>query len=499
MYSSVSDQVEATSRQLDRQEMQLRRLSGQAESVSLINQVQPVASPGSSVTTGAGPCVQQAWAAPSTAPGRTTSGAASATSSVLGRQASARVTASPLSRSRRTLQGVTSAPTRPGTLGGRARAATATVAESSGEASQLSRSPSPAHRSRLLASGHNLATGRPRALTSVAFGSTAGIASARSPLGRSGPGTASRQKLEPVGSSVNTSAANVVDGGLARVQSEKTLARSPRAGPRRDSRSPSPGTGRVSPAAPPQRSTRMCGFTGRRADNLLPGRALSPSPSEGSLPTAQRMVSAPTELAFKNAAIRTTKGQAGPTTSARINSTRHSATAPPGRGRPSSSAAIAAAAARQGSPDKGGGAPRVSDAGVVEATPRSHGSHRQRASTEGAVSSTTGPVPEEARSDSEEADDDGAGPQRRKLSAKQYQALVRCAQQVVATSAGGPPAPAASTAVLVQPAVREAQPTALPPRAAWTAPVRSGVRGAGSHHGSTTHLHSSSHIRPAEV
>lgn len=42
--------------------------------------------------------------------------------------------------------------------------------------------------------------------------------------------------------------------------------------------------------------------------------------------------------------------------------------------------------------------------------------------------------------DSAEDDDDLSGPRRRRLSAKQYEALVRCAQQVVAVSAV-PPAP----------------------------------------------------------
>eukprot|EP00439_Symbiodinium_sp_Y106_P011016 s8362_g1.t1 len=152
---------------------------------------------------------------------------------------------------------------------------------------------------------------------------------------------------------------------------------------------------------------------------------------KGVISTAQRMVSAPTELASRSVAVRTSKTSVA---SARVSSTRHSATAPPGPlvARNSAFCMLIAAsllpqdeALRQGSPDKGGGAPR--DAGV-EPTPRALSLSQKHP----AVSKRT--------DDSGPDDSDGEeprGPHRRQLSEKQYEALVRCAQQVVALSGAG--------------------------------------------------------------
>jgi len=203
--------------------------------------------------------------------------------------------------------------------------------------------------------------------------------------------------------------------GLARVHSDKALTRSPRTVGRHDSRSPSPGTGRASPSVPQRLRGPPQTFKVRRDT-----RPISPSASEGVISTAQRMVSAPTELASRSVAVRTSKTSVA---SARVSSTRHSATAPPGRGQHSLTAKPAAL--RQGSPDKGGGAPR--DAGV-EPTPRALSLSQKHP----AVSKRT--------DDSGPDDSDGEeprGPHRRQLSEKQYEALVRCAQQVVALSGAG--------------------------------------------------------------
>eukprot|EP00438_Fugacium_kawagutii_P024115 Skav209068 [mRNA] locus=scaffold760:384395:391026:+ [translate_table: standard] len=74
----------------------------------------------------------------------------------------------------------------------------------------------------------------------------------------------------------------------------------------RESRSPSPGNGRASPLAPLRQSARIPiaqPFRGRRDGPI------SPSPSEGTIGSipAQRMVSAPVELAARSVAVRSTK------------------------------------------------------------------------------------------------------------------------------------------------------------------------------------------------
>lgn len=377
-YSSVSDQVSITIQQLENQEWLLRRLNHQEDG----HQVQQVAGHASQANHVA-PTASVQPRSPNGTVGSSQGGSRNANS--------ARVTASPLSRSRRALQGIAPISARP-VQPGRARAET--------EGGSRSQSPAQAVRNQP----------RFRGIPSVAFGSSGSVsakpAHATAPVGRTGSGIG-RQRAEtaPAGE------------GLGRVHSEKALTRSPRTAARRDSRSPSPGTGRASPLAPLQRhaSSRISApaFRGRRDGPI------SPSPSEGaigSIPTAQRMVSAPVELASKSVAVRSTKT---PATSARVSSNRHSATAPPGRALHSASAKTAA---RYGSPDKGGGAPREQGA---EATPRT--CHRSRLDDACAAKHCKD---EASLEDSEDG-------HIRRLSEKQYEALVRCAQQVVALSGAG--------------------------------------------------------------
>eukprot|EP00927_Polykrikos_kofoidii_P034851 TRINITY_DN29479_c0_g1_i1.p1 TRINITY_DN29479_c0_g1~~TRINITY_DN29479_c0_g1_i1.p1 ORF type:complete len:959 (-),score=132.49 TRINITY_DN29479_c0_g1_i1:263-3082(-) len=242
--------------------------------------------------------------------------------------------------------------------------------------------------------------------------------------------------------------------GLTRVQSEKVIvpARSPRAG-RKESRSPSPGTGRASPAAPPPRAMRpLERISNATRDDAGVGQArgmqrriLSPSQSEGSLNSTQRMVSAPTgyQGSLRSVQVRTQapgpplpggRSGSGPGSGAGGGSSSRLSAVTSGRGagnRP---------LARPMSPDKGGGAPRH-EGGLVDATPRSADSGRgcglgSLDSYAGSRDCTRSHVTSFESSGSED-DDDDFGPRRRRLSAKQYEALVRCAEQVVAVSAAG--------------------------------------------------------------
>lgn len=108
------------------------------------------------------------------------------------------------------------------------------------------------------------------------------------------------------------------------------------------------------------------------------------------------------------------------------------------------------------SPDKGAGG-RHADS-TVDATPRSADSYRA------AVITTTN----ECSGESGEEEDDDLTPRRRQLTRVQYEQLLRCAQQLVASTTGGDSvAPIASVvaapvAAPVQPAHRSAS--------AWAAP-----------------------------
>lgn len=354
-YSSVSDQVAVTLHQLEGQELLLHRLNNQ--------DLQSVPNTGGHLADSV-PC------------GVALRSANSATG--VAKNQPARAAASPLSRSRRALQGITATP---GTRSGRARPENEGIA---------SRSQSPAQAA---CNQGRVRVSQP--VGSVAFGSSSVSRVIPTSIGRTGAG---RQRADT---------APVHGEGLGRVHSEKTLTKSPRTAGRRDSRSPSPG-GRASPLAPLRTASRLSGpsFRGHRD-----GRPISPS--EAAIPTAQRMVSAPTELASRSVA-RSTKG---PATSARVNSNRHSATAPVGR--PFAHSASAKTAARHGSPNKG-----------AEVTPRT--SHRIRLDDCAAKHCKDG--------NDDDSDGEDGGPYIRRLSEKQYEALVRCAQQVVALSgAGGAP------------------------------------------------------------
>mmetsp|Transcript_6819 Transcript_6819/g.15802 ORF Transcript_6819/g.15802 Transcript_6819/m.15802 type:complete len:713 (-) Transcript_6819:197-2335(-) len=398
-YSSVSDQVSVTLQQLEKQEWLLRRLNNQAfeaeETVASAANAQQTSPPLCGAV--GGPPVQ-AWTSATAATHASRAGPAGSSKST----SSARVTASPLSRSRRALQGFAPATALKPALGRVRATTTSSFQESEGP---QSRSQSPVQASRM-------GGARPRAVFSVAFGGppmvSARSTGANSPHGRP---TGARPRAETTaGVIAGTSSTQ----GLARVHSDKALSRSPRTAGRQNSRSPSPGTGRVSPSVPrrfPQSQVPKTRRDGR----------ISPSASEGVIPAAQRMVSAPMELASRTVAVRTTK--TAPLSSARVSSTRHSAAAPPGRSAHISCAGAGKpVACRQGSPDKGGGAPR--DASVVDSTPRGM-SHRRQLDPRAAKDE-----------DSAREESDGEGPSR-KLSEKQYEALVRCAQQVVALSGAG--------------------------------------------------------------
>lgn len=211
--------------------------------------------------------------------------------------------------------------------------------------------------------------------------------------------------------------------GLTRVQSDKTLGRSPRTGRRNDSRSPSPGNGRSSPAAPPPRAAAS--MLNSRVEKVVSGRrALSPSQSEGTL-RVERMSSAPTHFGS-----RSPKATGGPSVAVVTASTAGGRTGAAGvAGRQSmvgGSRTGPRQVARPMSPDKCGGPPRV-DPGSIEETPQTSAEASARRQTASA-----------SCSDDEDCDTT-FGPRRRRLSTVQYEALVRCAQQVVTTSAMPPP------------------------------------------------------------
>lgn len=235
-------------------------------------------------------------------------------------------------------------------------------------------------------------------------------------------GTAARASPPPRAAASGTSPSSRQvqhSEGLNRVQSEKTLSRSPHTG-RKDSRSPSQERGgRSSPAAPPP--ARGAGPRMTPMDRRLrpDGRALSPSQSEGSLPTVQRLVSAPVD-SHRSVTVRT------------ANATRPRV----GSGYGITNRASPSVAGRRHSPEKS-----AVQRGGEDATPRS----AREAKDSARVS-----VGEDVSSGEAEEPDDDFGPRRRRLSTKQYDALVRCAQQVVTVSSIAPmpaaPAPQSAAA-----------------------------------------------------
>lgn len=231
--------------------------------------------------------------------------------------------------------------------------------------------------------------------------------------------------------------------GLSRVQSEQVLpARSLGSTARKiESRSPSPGTGRASPAAPPPRTTRT-----RRPE--VDRRGLSPSQSEGSLHSGhgvRRMVSAPTT------------GPSGRVATSNGRTSKQSATSPSiplqapavltaPRGNVGSAKVFTLSGgqksqAREGGNDVTSGGP--SAPGPSPLRPKSP----DRAG--GQCGFTRASIKEYGRcevddEDSEFEDSDGHGPSRRVLSKSQYEALVRAVEQVVASppvTLPPPPAP----------------------------------------------------------
>lgn len=220
------------------------------------------------------------------------------------------------------------------------------------------------------------------------------------------------------GTSASSRQGQHVDG-LLRVQSEKTLTKSPRSG-RKDSRSPSAeggraGTGRVSSSP----LARGAGSRSTPMDRRMPcQRTLSPSQSEGSLPIAQRMVSAPAD-SHRSVTVRTKADAIKP----RV-----------GSGYGVSGRASAPGIARRISPEKSRA--RQSE-GYPDTTPRSAAAETLAKESAPRIIGE-GTVADVCVSGEDDEEDDGFG--RRRLTAKQYEALVRCAQQVVTVSAM-PPAP----------------------------------------------------------
>jgi hypothetical protein len=315
----------------------------------------------------------------------------------------------PTGRNRAMLQGGAPPPPRSSPISHRPR--TNTESLTSGE-NQASRSPSPGVR----ASGSGLRA-RPSGTSSAASAVPA------------------RTSPPPRGAATFTSAPSRQAQnaeGLQRVQSEKTLTRSPRAN-RKESRSPSQergiGTGRASPAAPaPGRvmASRMTPMD-RRTTRHVDGRTLSPSQSDSSLPTAQRterMVSAPAD-SHRSVTVRT-KADAANAVRPRV-----------GSGYGITGRASAPGVGRRNSPEKSGA---LRHDGYPDATPRSAADISAKDSARASC--------DQDGSSADEGDED-FGPRRRRLSKQQYDALVRCAQQVVTVSSMPPAPPPAPTSTSV--------------------------------------------------
>lgn len=471
LYSVVSDQVNPTAEALERQEWLLRRLTGQADDgptpparapppvtqQPAANASQPpvVQAPSANlkIEKSASSCGSSIAGGPG-GRGRTTGGRGGAVNSPHGRSRVMMQGAQPPPRASPTSQRPAIQPPsgEPPSRSPSPGVRTAGVRPRAGNNSSFSRNSertSPAPRT---ATAHSAAAPR----SSASHGSNAAHNSAGY------PGAAAVD-----GSSVAAQGGKPASPGLTRVHSERTIQnRSPRSDVRRDSkhegrkesRSPSPGTGRVSgrasPAAAPPRATRtpMDRRGSDRAADRASGpprgapdrgagvgdRMLGPSHSEGSLENARRMSSAPMapEGSHRSVAVRTKA--APPSTGARgtpsVGTSANAGGAPSSDGRRNSGRnPHRGSAARPLSPDKGGGAPRQ-DAGYSDITPR------RAADAYGVISRDSARDQEEdgEGSGSDDDDDDGTlGPRRRRLNPKQYEALVRCAQQVVAVSAVG--------------------------------------------------------------
>lgn len=213
--------------------------------------------------------------------------------------------------------------------------------------------------------------------------------------------------------------------GLTRVQSEKVLqARSPRAagattsGMPLGSRSPSP----------------TSGIGTGRAMSPRTGRTQSPFPAQ-SPPLSQS--ARPLDRLGGNEGTARTAPRLRPAASSTICPSR----------RQSAPLAVGRSAARPGGRLNSPGKPRgmAGEAGGSGKTPRSAGADAAAPGPSSGARGRPGAVPEvqeeeDVSGDSidDEEEDDGFGPHRRRLSTKQYEALVRCAQQVVALSSVPP-------------------------------------------------------------
>jgi len=468
MLSLTSDQVGPVAQELERQEWLLRRLTSQVEEVpprrvsvgvgGLGQSPSFVAAPSSSpatsvavpVASGRGPAVSSGGTEGLRSPVRTA-----------GVGARSGAVASPLGRTRGTIASGPAVISRSSAVGTGPRARTATGGEGG------SRSVSPSTRPRVHGSSSTVGAAtnaRPRmtgTASSVAStsrisphrGAGHAVGSAAAPAGGASvrrlpeASATSSTVLGSNGSVVGVSSASAVaaataaaaaaaasaaagagDAGLTRVQSEKTLTRSPRTR-QRDSRSPSPGcAGRGSPMVASRSVTSRPGVSPSsvvRPKMSPPSRAVS-----GVLPGGNRDAGVVVRLAGGSAA-------------AAPRATASSTAAPAGptaHGRP---IPASPAAARPKSPDKGGGPTRD---GPVESTPRSGASSGRRPVTSAAAAAAAADDDESGS----ESDGDG-GPRRRRLSKRQYEALLRCAQRVVSTSGGGvapipPPLPPSASA-----------------------------------------------------
>eukprot|EP00929_Paragymnodinium_shiwhaense_P080612 TRINITY_DN42045_c0_g1_i1.p1 TRINITY_DN42045_c0_g1~~TRINITY_DN42045_c0_g1_i1.p1 ORF type:complete len:812 (-),score=113.17 TRINITY_DN42045_c0_g1_i1:184-2619(-) len=487
LYSVVSDQVEETAQQLEKQEWMLRRLSQGGSAAAVPGPALQSAATASPVALVSPPvqASQQVASAASSSRGVQSHDLKSATAGRPSRpsRVSAAV-ASPVARGRASPQ--QSGGTR--SWGVQRMTRPSPVGEQAGMGNSMqSRSPSP---------GTRASAGQSRRLnTSVSATPLRGSARRESYVHHPGDGAAG-VALGPL-----------VDKGTPLASPGAARDVPPRhSSPihaRRDSRSPSPGTGRASPAYPSQRLARPVGSERHtRSDQQAGGyrKVLSPSQSEGALPTANRMVSAPhrhSMAAFPSAAQNHsaqssprggnssrvpgapssspsaggapsrnrvvsktgTSSQAGPSSGRAIAHAAGPATAAANSGRGRGSVAKIAAA-RPMSPDKCGGMPRITPGETPESTCRSNAGHKDRASTGGDLShasSANAPAASSGRVADSDAESDGEefGPRRRQLSMKVYADLVRCAQQVVAVSTGGayaPPAAATQVAASSEPA-----------------------------------------------
>jgi len=452
LLSMVSDQVAPTAQALNHQEWALRRLTGHAlgststpsgTAIAFVDVAGASARVSASASTGSGGA---GWVGRGRATGTR-----------------ATVTASPLARSRSTVQG---APPPPRAASASCRPAAAPGAATSTIASSFvpSRSPSPGS-TRTVCTGSGASAGIMRTRGSSSMLSAAAARAVPPPRAATAgrvPGDGDRKPPSP---------------GLSQCTSERVLARSPRTPAKKESRSPSVGIVRTSPSAPPPRTARSPHhekpLLGRRSD-ASDRHMLSPSQSEGSLATVHGMTGAPAIAAAdsgcglqRSPAIRTkatpqvAAGSRTATANGRVSvaaarsapgygGIAHAADAPASaRGRRST-----APAPWRKFQEKSGGAPR--NDGLADATPLCIDSARDCASTR------------DNSHHSGDDDEDGHGPQRRRLSSQQYEALMRCAQQVVAlNTAGSVAAPYRASYCGTRGSARSRP----QPRAAWGAPA----------------------------